>query len=66
MGMLNKNGFKQLIVDDIAWVKKQGQPTTERAHVLMILERIADLYYDKLPPGFERWVEADHGDYAKR
>lgn len=64
MGTLTRDGFEQLTKDDIAWLMKQP-PSLERDHIKLILERVTGLYYDRWPAGFVKWVDAEHGDYAK-
>lgn len=65
MGTLTKDGFTKTVQEDIEWLKKQPR-TLERDHILLILERVPCLYYDKIPNGFERWVDTMRCDHANR
>lgn len=44
-GRMNRQGYQQLVDEDIAWLKTVPR-TLERDHILMILERAVGYEYD--------------------
>jgi hypothetical protein len=42
---LNKEGYAQLIEEDIEWLENNTSDTLERKHIIMVLEQSIDTYY---------------------
>ena len=58
---LNREAFAKLIREDAEWLAKQPR-TLERDHIASVLSVVIGLYYDKMPEGHRRWIDAESNE----
>lgn len=58
---LNREAFAKLVREDAEWLAKQPR-SLERDHIARVLSVVTGLYYDTVPEGHRRWIDAERDE----